>query len=398
MQTFTGLEYLMIDIASNFGLDKSDWSDRINWTKTHDADLETLVSQAEEPALYMAGVDAYRTASRGKPIGYPISLDAASSGLQILACLAGCEDSAQLCGVVPTGHREDAYTVLYGAMCAKINDTTKISRADTKRAIMTSLYSSQAVPQEVFGTGELLDAFYETMEERAPGAWNLNSGLMALWQAYALSHDWILPDNFHAHIKVEDHVTEFVHFRNTPVAVTLTVNQGTKEGRSLGANLVHSIDGMMVREIHRRCDHDPEVIGRVTNLIHIGRGRTDLVTDDDRLVHRLWELYQASGFLSTRILDHLRFENTGHVDLNKIQALLDTLPKSPFKVISIHDCFRVHPNYGNDLRQQYNHVLSEIAGSDLLAFLASQVTGRSVTFQKAGDISKRILSTDYALS
>lgn len=87
----------------------------------------------------------------------------------------------------------------------------------------------------------------------------------------------------------------------------------------------------------------------------------------------------------------------GLVDPKVIQGLVDSLPEKPFPMISIHDCFRVHPNYGNDLRRQYNQILSEIAGSDLLAFIASQVTGEPVSVTKAGDISKKILKADYTL-
>lgn len=43
MQTFTGIDYLRIDIASNFGLDKLDWDQRIAWVNTHEAQLEVLL-------------------------------------------------------------------------------------------------------------------------------------------------------------------------------------------------------------------------------------------------------------------------------------------------------------------------------------------------------------------
>lgn len=80
MQTFTGMQYLQIDIANNFGLDKKNWDVRLDWFKSMETQLENLVSQAENPALFYAGVQAYRAAQRGEASGYPISLDGCSSG------------------------------------------------------------------------------------------------------------------------------------------------------------------------------------------------------------------------------------------------------------------------------------------------------------------------------
>jgi len=134
---FTGLEYLKIDIASNYGLDKESWQDRISWVDENETDLENYLYQADEPALYFAAVQAFRKAQKGLPSGYPISLDATSSGLQILACLTGCEASARLCNVLPTGNREDAYTNIYRGMCDSIGDTAKITREQAKDAIKT---------------------------------------------------------------------------------------------------------------------------------------------------------------------------------------------------------------------------------------------------------------------
>ena len=37
MTQFTGLQYLMIDVANNFGLSKKDWSERLDWFKANDA-------------------------------------------------------------------------------------------------------------------------------------------------------------------------------------------------------------------------------------------------------------------------------------------------------------------------------------------------------------------------
>lgn len=235
MQKFTALEYLKIDIANSFGHDKLNWSDRISWFDDNANHMGDLVHKADEPALFYAGCKAYNDALLGKPSGYMISLDATSSGLQLLAALTGDRLAAELCNVVSTGSREDAYTGIYQEMLSHLGETAKIKRDDCKAAIMTSLYSSIAMPKKIFGEGALLDLFYETMMANAPGAWELNQAMLGLWNSDAYSHDWVLPDNFHVQVKVMDTIKETVNFLNEPFDVFYKVNQPTKEGRSLGA-------------------------------------------------------------------------------------------------------------------------------------------------------------------
>lgn len=205
---------------------------------------------------------------------------------------------------------------------------------------MTALYSSKAVPKAVFGEGALLDIFYDTMSEMAPAAWELNEAMLNFWNSEALSHDWVLPDNFHVKVKVMDSIKETVHFLNEPFDVFHRVNRPMKEGRSLGANTIHSIDGMIVREITRRCDYDIAKINHLYDLLAVdletvtyGQGTK---SEDDKLVVTLWDHYQRCGYLSARILDVLNADNLGHVDPIVIWELLESLPEKPFKVISIH--------------------------------------------------------------
>lgn len=79
-QRFTGMQYLQIDIANNFGLDKQDWDVRLDWFNKNQEKLLSLVPQAKAPALFYAGIQAWNQAQQGLEIGYPISLDACSSG------------------------------------------------------------------------------------------------------------------------------------------------------------------------------------------------------------------------------------------------------------------------------------------------------------------------------
>ena len=81
MQLLTAKEYLKVDIANNYGLDKKTWDERISWFDENEANLLNLVDEAEESALFFAGVNAWKDMKAGKPIGYAVALDATSSGL-----------------------------------------------------------------------------------------------------------------------------------------------------------------------------------------------------------------------------------------------------------------------------------------------------------------------------
>ena len=118
-----------------------------------------MMKEADKPAMFYAGILAYKKVMEGKPIGYGISLDATASGIQLLSVMAGCEDSAQLCNVIPSSgtvdHCEDAYTTLYGSMKTRVpaSMVTNVTRAMAKDSIMTACYGSKAVPKRHFGEG-----------------------------------------------------------------------------------------------------------------------------------------------------------------------------------------------------------------------------------------------------
>ena len=221
-------------------------------------------------------------------------------------------------------------------MLFKVQDTAKIKHEDVKQSIMTACYGSRAMPKTIFGEGHLLDVFYQTLSEEIPGAWELNEAMLALWDPNTLINEWTMPDNFHVKIKVMGQVKETVQFLNEPFDVFYNVNMPVEEGRSLGANLHHSVDGMIVREITRRCDYNPKQLNKIKELISIGSGNKSTCTKDDDIVITLWDHYNSCGILSARIIQHLNADNFGHVDINVIRELVESFPEKPFKVISIH--------------------------------------------------------------
>lgn len=392
-EQLTPMEYLMCEVAckADKAYEKETWADRISFFKTLNLDDKKMIKGASNPIGLKAAILAYQQAVKSEAIGYMVSLDACSSGLQILSLLVSCEKSFDLCGGV-ADKCVDSYTTIYEAM--QLNG--RLTRKAVKQAIMTSLYGSTATPEAVFGDN--IELFYETMEKMAPGAWDLNQGLQDLWNMFKSSdYAWTLPDNFHAYIETKTSEQVQFTFLNTPYKMVKKIDGRPDFHKGLGPNLIHSIDGLIVREMFRRCSYDPKVINRVNNLIISGAKGTN--GKSGPMVQTLWDHYRATGFLSTRIFDYLYSDTMGLVDHSIIGALIDTLPNKPFEMVSVHDCFRVHPNYGNDLRRQYQHILADLNDSTLLASLCSQVAGRRIPVKKTGGLTRQtIMESSYCLA
>lgn len=389
----TGLEYLMADIACKHDktYEKKGWDERLHHFSEIDFKDPNTFKEASNPVGLRAAYVAMEHTALGRPSGYMISLDAASSGLQLLSLLVSCPVSWKLCG----GDENilDAYAEVFLHMNTGLN----INRKDVKQSIMTALYGSTATPKAVFG--EDVDVFYETMEKMAPGAWDLNLGIQELWdEVEGTTYDWTMPDNFYACIETHDKDVIKFKFLDEEFQVVQKVNERPRFHKGLGPNLIHSVDGMIVREMFRRCQYDINTMQRVLGLI--AEGVTGGTTGkSSAMVQILWELYQESGFLSVRILDYLYEDTCGLVDMKIIQDLIVTMPHVPFQLVTVHDCFRCHPNYGNDLRRQYNTILADINDSNLLPFIASQVANQQISTRKVGKIPREvILNANYTLS
>lgn len=402
MQLFTPIEYLKIDIANNFSkeLDYSNFNTRIDWFNSNEKNLSSLVQEANNPALFYAGLQAYKAYLKNEPIGYPICLDATASGIQLLTCLMNCEISAINSGLIGE-HRIDIYSFLYTQM-----EGDQYTRDEVKAAIMTSFYSSKREPEKLFGknTPEL-EKFYKVLSDNLPGPFILNKSLETLWNKNALEHCWELPDNFQVKIKVTEEKTFTFNFMGETFFIDKKVNKPSNNYRSISANIVHSIDSFIVREVNRRCNYNIETILYVYDLL--GSDKAILSSEPRRtkgkdiMVERLWNHYLETNILSLRIIDYLDKENINIItDLKILEELVTSIPMLPFEVLYIHDAFKVHPNYGNDIRKQYNKLLFEICNSNILQHIARKITNNDkLTFDTGeANISKKVLESNYALS
>lgn len=337
MQLFTGIEYIKIDVANKYGLDKENWDVRIDWFNQNEYRLRELVDEADEPAQFYAAVTSYEKALRGIPSGTPISLDATASGSQILCALTGDIEGGKLCNIIDTGERKDLYTEIYKYMVEKYNLPSGISQKLVKKAIMTSMYSSIAQPKRVFGA-EHIDDFYITMSTKMRGAWILNAILLDFWRSDVDHYMWTLPDNFHAGFKVMVESSEDFVVNGKEYTSTYMEQGHADSGRALPANITHSIDAFMVREITARAMYSPKQVAIIKRLLRFLPVHNEIIREEStEVVTALMGQFEKTGILSARILDHINSTNINMVDEEALKNLLKTLPRKPFEVLCVHD-------------------------------------------------------------
>lgn len=421
MKTFTGFEYLLIDAANQYGLDKEAFEDRIQWARDNLDTLESFANEIgpKERPLFLKACMAIRKAQKGVPTGHLVGFDAVCSGLQIMSAITGCAKGAAITGMIDPDKRMDAYT----EVTAEINHILKdeglsviISRPDAKDSVMTSLYGSKKNPKIHFGddTPEL-KAFYQAMCNKAPGAWELLHDLLESWQPYALQHAWKMPDGYDVRNlvreKVEDtlEIDELDHAR---ISYVYKVNRGMKRYVSNAANVVHSLDAYLLRSLIRRCNYDPEVLAQAAFVMeaellarHMGESEEPVMEellDHEQFLYYLQQ-YERSHMPDVIILPYLDSDTVRALDdehLSKLKRITNQMQQhKPFPVISVHDDFKAHANNVNWVRHWYKEIMADLAESNVLADIHTQLTGMPCHFPgRDPELGTKIRNSNYALS
>lgn len=409
MKEYLPLDYLAIDIANHYGLDKLLFEDRIQWVKDNYAQLEQLADKADVKPLYLKAVHELRNVVAGKPTGHIVQLDATCSGIQLLSAMAGCVRGADATGLV-SHKRADAYTDVTREMNKILQlrgmSAIVVPRADVKRAMMTSVYGSTAVPKEVFGEGDLLDVFYSAVAVVAPAAFELMTALLHTWQPYALQHSWVMPDNHHVMIKVleqKETRIEVDELNHATFTTYVTINQGTEKGVANVANVTHSVDAYVLRSVIRRASYDVKKVKEAYQLLNSSLSvDADATEPCDDALQTMLDIYKYSAMLDVSIIDYINEKNVHHVPLTMVIRLLavltEMLARGSSPVVTVHDSFGSLPTHCNTVRYWYKEICAELAESNMLAFLVSQITGKRVTYvKKSNDLGNKIRNSSYGI-
>lgn len=386
---FSGIEYLAIDIANSLGLDKLNYEDRIKHvcqnvftyidTETSNEDIVKLLDliNADEPELAFAGIKAYQHYLNHEPSGYRISLDSSNSGTQLGSVLTADITGLKFTGLIGD-NREDAYTEILKIMQSKAGKQLNYTRKQCKSAMMTGLYGSKKVPESIFGKETAtLELFYDAVKQVAHGAWELKELMVNCWSKGNDCYEWVMPDNFHVVTPVI--VDNYYKVPHADTSVIIRVKeQGTSKSHYLAnaANLIHSLDSLVLREVVSRCNYDLNHVAKVNSLLK-QYGYVCAEVANNEILGTLVKLSKASGYVTSRFIDEIQSaQDLMYINAeirDKLITMTDTMLKyKPFDISVIHDCYQVLPNNGNYLRYWYKEICADICESNMCLYLINQ--------------------------
>ena len=239
---------LYISIANLAGKDKLTWAKRMDWVSKQDLDN----IKWEKPILGRKAVRALKDTLEGKPTGYVMSLDATSSGIQIMAVISGCRETAKYVNCINPNVRYDLYTEVAKMMNKELS--ARVPRKIVKEVTMTHFYNSEAWPKKLLSSKEL-EVFYEVITGLLPGAEQVMHAINECWNYDADHHSWIMPDGHTVYVPIlESTIGTYSDPEFGKIPLRWIQKTKSDDFRSLCPNVIHSIDGYIAREMVRRCD------------------------------------------------------------------------------------------------------------------------------------------------
>lgn len=340
--TWRGLNELKYYLASHFGLDKELYVDRV---KAVNDGLCSDIARAKEPILATKTLQMLQRATVGKPFSGTVSIDATNSGFQILAIATGDAELAKWTNLTDETKVYDYYAFA-ASKITQDQDEIKAIRPYIKKALMGVAYNSEALPREM-GV-----KIAETLGKT---------------KMFCLSKEWV---------------------------DATTISQPVAE-------LQKKLNGIVCRLGQRaslQADKDKFIIrwtmpdGFKVEMPLKRSGSISMLTEAFRgnfMFNELgWDKQKNFRGLVPNIIHSI----DGYI----CRQVIRNAAKKGIKVLSIHDCFVVHPSYASIVKRLYTIELKKLNRMNIIDYIIKQIDP-SESYTKAGCFNMVPSARSYAL-
>lgn len=171
-------------------------------------------------------------------------------------------------------------------------------------------------------------------------------------------------------------------------------------------NVIHSIDAYVLRCMQRRCNYNDVIVPMAYDYICeelAYRGDGPALDSMAESISVYADLYNRTNMADAVIFPWINSQSVECLETDHLEALKalaeSMLVHEPFELVTVHDEFKCHPNYCNDMRQHYINIFAEMADSNMLDDIVNQITGSHVSYSGMNmNISEMIRTSEYALS
>lgn len=347
--------------------------------------------------------------------GFIVEFDACNSLLQYFATLTGCVKTARLVNLIANadGSVVDGYMEFYKYMqklmtpAERAKYDKKLTRKVLKELIMHYFYGGTSTAVGLFGSykSAMYKKFEKTLETLAPGAIALRKRILNLIDKKRVLYSWTRPDGFEVK-------TNVLTKRSTTCKVSLKLTDSdnpkpisfTSNFRFIGicesfcallANIVHSLDSFICAEMKRRMEYDKATFKKVKRLI---REALDKVAEQERAITNRKTIASAR-FIELISDDPTLLDTLSNNEKAMLLELIDDCLQFKYaEICTIHDAFKTTANNVGIARYHYKRLMLELAESNLVNDLLSEITGTKTTFDKFGtSLPSLIQESDYAI-
>lgn len=314
--------------------------------------------------------------------GIFIGADASASGMQIISVLYRCITTATNVGILDK--TKDAYSEADKEANLQVPQGMN-SRAVFKQCCMQHSYGGVQTPKELLGEDNYAK-FRETMWKLFPAVEYYVTGIPSIYYESPV-FTWTLPDDGVVQQPViETHNVRLAlpHYPHVDFGYAFKALTPKEHGVEMAANIVHSIDGYIARELIYRAAKGTELCANmqiVGESIEDALARAIKQTGGQGKKGTTFSLYKLLETPATK------WSLLGNEFLTKAQAYIKAIKEldmPSFEVISIHDDFKCHPNYIGYVKWLYLEILAELAESTILQDIVTEINPK-VSFQYASD-------------
>lgn len=413
---YSAFEWLLIDLASRYGYDKLPFDERIKWSAEHlvlfkvAEDIATLkqviqhlIDKADEPAMFAGCALAVWDALNGRKSNWQVGQDAASSGPQLLSVMMRCETGMSHTGVLQEDV-PDLYTDVTEEMNRNKQGSSKYKRSVVKKGIVPHVYASTAEPKRVFKKG--YSTFLKAYRAIVPMAQEASDIMVKIWNSNALEHCWYMPDGAYIRIPVIVQKDKTIPCGNYSFKYIYqevgTKKKGESGTKSLSANITHSYDAYILRELNRRCNYNTKHIQWCMSLLKRSDIKSKQAEEDTiyDLEKRFYDFNQKSAVA----FEYLTEANVGNLTDDFRAELLflaeDMLKHEPFEISNIHDEFKTLPKNVCRMKEVYNILLVETYFSNWWVETIASLSGSDFSLllaEPTNAIEEQMLKAPYSI-